>query len=71
MVKLKRGERDGVRREWLIRAHTQNIGTLPFNYNNTTQDEKKTHETFIDESKGAETRRRLRRVARKTRINNE
>ena len=40
MVKQKRGERDGD--EWLIGAHTQNIGT---------QDKKKVCKTFTDESK--------------------
>ena len=31
---------------------TQNIVTLPFNCNNTTQDNKKTGEALIDEEKG-------------------
>ena len=36
----------------LIRAHKQNICTLPFNCNNTTQDKKKALKALIDEGKG-------------------
>ena len=37
----------------LIGAYTQNIGTLPFNCNSTTQDKRKAHEALIDDGKGA------------------
>ena len=30
---------------------TQNIVTLPFNYNNITQDKKKAHKALVDENK--------------------
>ena len=42
-------ERRKTRGEWLIEAHTQNIGTLPFNCNNTKQDKG----VVKDEGKGA------------------
>ena len=54
IVKWKRGERD--EGEWLIGAHTQNIGPLPFNWNNTTQNEKKARKALTDEGKGAQAR---------------
>ena len=38
--------------KWLIGAHTQNIDTLPFNWNNTTQHKKKAGKALIDEGKG-------------------
>ena len=35
-VQIKEGGETGY--EWLIWAHTQNIGTLPSNWNNTRQE---------------------------------
>ena len=37
-------------------THTQNIGTLPFNFNNITQDKKKARKGLIDEGKDAQAR---------------
>ena len=47
----KKEERD-TRGEWLIGAHTQNIGILPFNCNNTIQNKTKSRKALIDEGKG-------------------
>ena len=50
MVKQKKEERWG---EWLIGAHTQNIGTLPLNCNSTIQDKTNSSKVLIYEGKGA------------------
>ena len=50
MIKWKRGERDPGGECLIWSAHTKH--NLPFNCNNTTQDQKKTRKAPIDGVKG-------------------
>ena len=50
MIKWKRRDRDRVERS--TGAHTQNVGTLSFNWSNKIQDKKKMRKALIDEGKG-------------------